>query len=242
MTSVTEHYEKHLAPVYSWMAGGLSKAVSRGEQELMDIGLANGDAKYAVDLGAGFGMHSIPLAHHGWNVLAIDFSTVLLTELRAHSQGVSITTAHDDLLNFTHHLSGVPEVVLCMGDTLTHLTDSSSVKSLIASAGRHLMSGGRFVIAFRDYTTVLEGSDRFMRVRGDESRIVTCFLEYAESSVQVYDILHERSQDTWSMSVSTYRKLRLKPGWVRDRLEECGFLVSVGAGLSGMVRLIAEKP
>lgn len=241
MTSVFEHYEKHLAPVYSWMAGGIDNAVSRGQRELMDIGLLSGEAKYAVDLGAGFGMHSIPLANNGWNVLAIDSSALLLSELTAHTAGASIATVQDDLLNFTHYLSDVPEVVLCMGDTLPHLADRASVKSLISSVSGHLMSGGRFVITFRDYTKALEGPDRFIPVKSDESRILTCFLEYAEDSIQVHDILHERNEGAWCMRVSTYHKLRLKPDWVKARLEEYGFLVSVSAGLSGMIRMIAAK-
>jgi hypothetical protein len=65
MSSALEHYEKHLAPVYSWMVGGIENAIARGQQELLDIGIMNSGAKYAVDLGAGFGMHSIPLAKTG---------------------------------------------------------------------------------------------------------------------------------------------------------------------------------
>ena len=58
MSSTFEHYEKHLASVYSWMAGGIDNAVSRGQQELTDMGLLGSGIRYAVDLGAGFGMHA----------------------------------------------------------------------------------------------------------------------------------------------------------------------------------------
>jgi len=68
MSSIIEHYDKHLASVYSWMAGDIGNAVSRGQLELTDIGLLNNGAKYAVDLGAGFGMHAIPLSRSGWPI------------------------------------------------------------------------------------------------------------------------------------------------------------------------------
>jgi len=83
MTSALEHYEKLLAPVYSWMAGGMESAITRGQDELAEIGLLNRGARYAVDLGAGFGMHSIPLARAGCRVLAVDSSAILLNELKA---------------------------------------------------------------------------------------------------------------------------------------------------------------
>ena len=157
MSSTFEHYEKHLASVYSWMTGGIDNAVSRGQQELTDVGLLGSGARYAMDLGAGFGMHAIPLARSGCNVLAIDSSAILLAELKNNADNAPVTTVQDDLLNFTRYLSGKPEVVLCMGDTLTHLPEMSSVMALFSSVEEHLAPGGRFVISFRDYSRALEG-------------------------------------------------------------------------------------
>ena len=241
MSSVFEHYEKHLAPVYSWMAGGIESAIARGQQELTDIGIMNSGAKYAVDLGAGFGTHSIPLAKTGCKVLAVDFSAILLEELKTHSRGIPVTTAQDDLLHFPRLLASKPDIVLCMGDTITHLPDRSSVKAFIEAVAEHLSSRGQFVITFRDYSNALEGSDRFISVKSDESRIFTCFIEYAGGIVQVHDILHELKGGTWAMHVSTYPKLRLEPGWVMEQLAKCGFAVDVGVGLSGMVRFLCYK-
>jgi hypothetical protein len=241
MSSVTDHYDLHLAPVYSWMAGGIADAVARGQKELADIGLLESGARYAVDLGAGFGMHAIPLSRNGSNVLAIDSSAFLLDELKDYAGDTPVETVKDDLLNFASHLSGEPDVVLCMGDTLTHLSGMSSVTALISSVREHLSQGGRFVITFRDYTRALEGTNRFIPVKSDETRISTCFLEYAVDTVRVHDILHERKEGTWVMRVSTYQKLRLEPVRIKQQLERCGFEVSMGAGTSGMVRIIAFK-
>jgi len=241
MSSIIEHYDKHLASVYSWMAGDIGNAVSRGQLELTDIGLLNNGAKYAVDLGAGFGMHAIPLSRSGCDVLAIDSSAFLLDELKDYAGDTPVVTVQDDLLNFASHLSDKPDVVLCMGDTLTHLPRMSSVTALISSVWEHLLQGGRFIITFRDYTKALEGTNRFIPVKSNESRISTCFLEYAEDTIQVHDILHERKDGIWILRVSAYQKLKLDPGWIKQQLELCGFVASVGAGLSGMVRIIASK-
>lgn len=59
MTSVEAHYETLLAPIYLWMAGGAEAAFSAGAKDLEGLLGAPG---FAVDLGAGFGMHAIPLA------------------------------------------------------------------------------------------------------------------------------------------------------------------------------------
>lgn len=243
MASVYDHYEKHLAPLYSWLAGGVEEAIGRGQGELAAVGLLGADgAGYALDLGAGFGMHAIPLARQGWKVLAIDSSALLLEELRAHPGGGSVTTVQDDLLGFPRHLSGRPDAILCMGDTLTHLPDRTAVRALFALASGHLPAGGRLVLSFRDYSKALEGPDRFILVKGDASRLFTCFLDYGDDAVRVHDILHERGEDGWRMRVSAYDKLRLGPEWVQRELGGCGLRVRVETGLSGLVRIVAVRP
>ena len=239
--SALQHYERHLAPVYSWMAGGIESALGRGQDELTEIGVSNRGARYAVDLGAGFGMHAIPLARTGCRVLAVDSSAILLEELKAHANALPVTAVQVDLLEFPRHLAGRPDIVLCMGDTLTHLPDLSAVTTLIARVAEHLSAGSRFVLTFRDYSEALKGPNRFIPVKSDETRILTCSIEYDEATVQVHDILHEFSQGAWAMRASAYRKLRLVPAWVTEQLEKFGFVVEVGVGLSGMTRICAER-
>jgi hypothetical protein len=241
MSSVGEHYAQHLAPVYSWLLGGIEDAVAHGQRELMEMGLLGGGVGYAVDLGAGFGMHAMPLARHCWRVLAIDTSPALLAELRAQVGGDSVVTVQDDLLHFDQYLSGRPDALLCMGDTLTHLSDLSAVRTLFCMAYDHLSVGGRFVLTFRNYSQALEGLDRFIPVKSDDSRIFTCFLEYGEDTVRVNDILYERTEAGWRTRVSAYQKLRLAPQWVQRQLENAGFVPRMDAGPSGLVRIIAIR-
>jgi hypothetical protein len=39
MTTVQEHYEYHLGPIYSWMAGGTGPTLERGAAEVDELGL-----------------------------------------------------------------------------------------------------------------------------------------------------------------------------------------------------------
>lgn len=73
------------------------------------------------------------------------------------------------------------------------------------------MSEFQSVISLRDYSTQLTAEQRFIPVRSDENRNLTCFLEYRESHVTVYDILHERDGSRWNLKVSKYNKLRISP-------------------------------
>jgi 2-polyprenyl-3-methyl-5-hydroxy-6-metoxy-1,4-benzoquinol methylase len=241
MPSVVDHYASHLAPVYAWMAGGIDAALERGAGEIDALNLSPAPGAIAVDLGAGFGMHAIPLARLGYRVLAIDSSAELLDELRAGMGVLPIDVVSDDLSAFRRHVREQPQLILCMGDTLTHLESTEAVLRLIADAATALRSGGCFVITLRDYSQALTGEQRFIPVRSDAHRILTCFLEYSAAHVTVHDLLHEHEASGWKLRVSSYSKLRLAPDWVGNALESAGFAVRREAGLSGMVRLTARR-
>jgi SAM-dependent methyltransferase len=242
ISPVRDHYEKLLGPVYSWMAGDIDAAMIRADAELEAMGLPANGSGIAVDLGAGFGMHSVPLARRGYQVTAVDSHEPLLGELRARAGSLPIRTVNADLLEFKNYIPQPASVILCMGDTLTHLPDAASVETLFKAVAVTLVPGGLFALTFRDYASApLTGEGRFILVRSDENRILTCFLEYGDSRVQVHDVLHERDGGQWRLRVSSYPKLRLSPEWVVAALTSLGFTVRREPGVSGMVRVIAKR-
>ena len=240
MASVAEHYERVLSPVYAWMAGGAEAALAAGGSEIEDLQLQLPAGALVVDLGAGFGMHAIPLARMGARVVAVDSSAELLGQLSRLAGDLAIRTVRDDLLSFRSHVSEKPSAIFCMGDTLTHLPEHTYVDFLVQEVVESLAHGGRFVLSFRDYSEALLDEKRFIPVRSDERRILTCFLEYEDDYVVVHDILHERQGDAWETKVSSYRKLRLTPERVISSLESFGFETRREQGVRGMVRLVGE--
>ena len=239
MNSVLDHYETHLAPVYVWMAGGVEHALSLGSNDVAPFLDPPG---IAVDLGAGFGMHSIPLARAGHQVLAVDTSRLLLAELRKHGKGLGVTAIEADLLDFSEHLRRPADLILCMGDTLTHLQSTRDVERLLRSVAEALRPDGRFVATFRDYRDLPMDERRFISVRSDSERIQTCFLEAMDERIRVHDIIHERVHDAWAMKVSSYEKLRLAPEAVLRAAERVGLRCCIEPGPRGMVMVVAESP
>jgi SAM-dependent methyltransferase len=215
------------------MAGGFEAALAQGTRDLENVLDGGG---LAVDLGAGFGMHAIPLARAGWEVVAIDSSEFLLAELAAFAGGLPIRPVQADLRHFTRYLHGRrPDLVLCMGDTLTHLADVAEVKTLLHDVAASLAPSGRFVATFRDYTRAPTGNARFVQVRADEAKILVCFIEAAGQRVIVHDLLHEKRGAAWTTRVSAYPKLRLAPAAVQVALARAGLESTVGPGPRGMV-------
>jgi SAM-dependent methyltransferase len=238
MTTVKNHYEQLLAPIYVWMAGGVESALAAGAQ---DVAPLTPGAGLAVDLGAGFGMHAIPLARAGYEVVALDTSRELLDVLREQGAGLAIRTVEADLLDFRRHVSTTASLIVCLGDTLTHLESTDDVERLVRDVAASLRPGGRFVATFRDYTHAATGDARFIPVRSDANRIHTCFLEQQPDVMLVHDIVHERDGATWRMKVSSYPKLRLAPVAVAETLRYAGLEPTVAPGTRGMVRITAVR-
>lgn len=242
MSSVQDHYDHLLADVYVWMSGGFESSQQRYAQFFSDAQLAPKQMALAIDLGAGPGFQSLPLADLGYRVLAIDTSQTLLDELNARKQQRDITTVRDDMMNFAAHMSSPAQLIVCMTDTLLHLSSRAEVEKLFQQCFDALESDGRLVLTFRDLSHELQGTDRFFRVRSDESRIFSCFVDYQPDHVWVHDLLYTRVDDDWRLSKSAYRKLRLAPHECIESLRQVGFEIVVHRVDNGMVTLISRKP
>jgi hypothetical protein len=133
-----------------------------------------------LGLGAGIGLHALQLAHRGFSVLAVDSCQAPLDELKAGVWSLAIRTLSADLVGCLASLATAPDIVLCRGDTLTHLPDRASFEPLFTEVAGSFRPGGLFVATCLDYvSSPLHGAGRFIAVRGDARRILTCFLEYA---------------------------------------------------------------
>jgi len=196
--------------------------------------------RIAIDLGCGHGLQAVALSQLGFEVIAIDFNRTMLDELRQKSiKGINVVEG--DLMEFDMLTKARAEIIVCMGDTLTHLNTVSDVNQLILKSREQLSDNGKLVLSFRDLSNPLNKEQRFLPVKSDESKIHTCFLEYFDDHVQVYDLLHENIEGNWVQLVSSYPKLILTPALVKSYLKNAGFRLTHEEVINRMNYLIAEK-
>ncbi|MFG2989159.1 class I SAM-dependent methyltransferase [Streptomyces sp. NPDC048257] len=253
MATVSDHYEDLLADQYTWMLGGDIASLAEAQAGLLkSLGVLPGGEeeadRHAIDLGCGPGVQSLALAGLGFGpVTAVDTSGKLLDELTRYAgQDAPIRPLNADIRTALPRIAapGTAAVILCMGDTLPHLPALSDVPALLADVQRALAPGGHLVITYRDLSRPLEGTDRFLPVRSDENRLLTCFLEYVdEDTVMVHDILHTRVDGEWTLRTSSYPKLRIPADRLAALCREAGLDLSHDApGERGMRVLHARKP
>src|SRR5690349_9348902 len=108
-SSPAQHYEALLAEHYTWMSGGLEANVARNAAFFAQHGIARRGGGVAVDLGAGPGYQTVPLARAGFRVYAVDLSERLLAETRKAAEqfkeyGLEVITVHGDLVTFAQEV------------------------------------------------------------------------------------------------------------------------------------------
>jgi 2-polyprenyl-3-methyl-5-hydroxy-6-metoxy-1,4-benzoquinol methylase len=223
------------------MYGGFDAALARYTEFFASRGIEPRGSRRAIDLGAGCGFQSIPLARLGFEVTAIDLDRKLLDELRAHAGDAPITVVRADLNDFERHAQLPVELVVCMVDTLVHLSTKAEVVALLGRVSRALEPRGRFVVTYRDLSREAAELDRFIPVRSDESTILTCFLEYEPETVKVHDLVYRKRDGRWALGKGFYRKLRLPKAWIETELERAGFGPIESGEDRGFVTIVATK-
>jgi SAM-dependent methyltransferase len=241
MSGVCEHYENHLARYYAWISGGVDLKIEENRKFFDDHNIQPIRSGLAFDLGAGCGFQSVPLAQLGFRVVAMDLSAKMLAQLKKTAKDLQIETISDDLSNLSNYESDNIELVVCMGDPLTHLDAFKKVQALLDSIFSSLQTGGCLILSFRNLTQELVELDRFIPVKSNETTIFTCFLEFEEDIVRVHDIIYEKNNDHWVLKKSVFQKLRISPDWTQKYLQEIGYTIEFYDEQNGLIFIIARK-
>lgn len=236
-----EHYEEHLADFYSWMVGELEPKSNEFQFLLNSYGIAPKNTKTAIDLGAGNGIQSIALKNIGFNVTAVDFNEQLLSELKANPKASGINTKLADITEVEGFEKLKPELILCCGDTITHLDSKREIKKFVSNTSEILETNGHLIFTFCDYTNELSDKQRFIPVKNTDDRILTCILEYETEKVKVTDLLYEKINGQWIQKVSTYEKVRIDSMEIVQILEGKGMEIRLNEPINRMQTIIAKK-
>lgn len=239
--TVKQHYEEHLSSFYGWMLGDFESCVDRQTHFFSASHIVPVSNRIAIDLGAGTGIQTCALARIGFRVTAVDFDKRLLRELQTHCKREVVESEEQDMLEFIQNTKLTPELITCMGDTLTHLQDMEEVKQLLDGCFAVLVTGGKLILTFRNYATALHGDDRFIHVKSDDSRILTCMLEYYPTHVFVTDLLYEKTDEGWKQRVSSYPKVRIHPVDIVQYLKEMEMQIEVNDTIGRLHTIIAQK-
>lgn len=236
--NIQQHYDQLLARQYTWVFGDVQSRVEENKMFFHSLGLGNEAGALAVDLGCGPGYHSLALSKLGYEVIAVDTSQALLNELISHNEDKSIKTAHADIRKIRDIVDRPPNLVICMGDTISLLDSYSDLTELLKGILQCLSGKGRFILSFRDQTGALEGVDRILPIKSERDRVFTCLLEFENDTIGVTDILYQFADGKWSLQKSSYKKIRIFCEKLEAIISEVGFKILRKDEKNGFVTLV----
>jgi SAM-dependent methyltransferase len=165
----------------------------------------SGRVRRVLDLGCGTGGHAVPLAERGYTVVGVDRSTQMLELARARSSACRFE--YGDITNAD--LGETFDAVLMMFAVLGYQTSNAEAQAALATARRHMQSGGLFV------ADVWYGPAVLSQRPTDRTRVVD--LPNAESVIRIASAeLDMRAQ---ACSVA-YHLWRIADGRVTSEIRE----------------------
>lgn len=240
--TVKEHYDNHLADFYSWMLGDFNTAKNSFKEYCTKNEIKPGRNGMAIDLGAGNGIQSIALAELGFKIKAVDFNEKLLAELESRKADYPVEIINDNMMNISIIASEQKvDLISCCGDTISHLDTFLQLDQLLEDCYKVLTRNGRLILTFRDYSIELTDTQRFIPVKSDENRILTCVIDFFNDKIRVTDLLYEKIQGKWIQKISSYNKLRVSDDLILEKAQKTGFSVIDNTSINRMTHLILQK-
>lgn len=111
-----------------------------------------------LDVGTSTGSYAVSLAQEGCNVTAIDLNEIMLQKCqqKAKEADVNLKTLKLDMKNLVEKLKQKFNGIICIGNTLVHLSSLKEISQAITQMYQLLKPTGKLIIQIVNYDRILE--------------------------------------------------------------------------------------
>jgi SAM-dependent methyltransferase len=185
-----------------------------------------------LDTACGTGMHAITLARAGHRVSAADLFPEMITKSQqnAHRAGVQVRFKTAGLGEMVGSFGQDQfDLLLCLGNSLPHLTSEQELIASLRDFHSSLRSGGMLFIQNRNFDMVLQRQERWMepqtyQVDGDEW-IFQRFYDFLPGGLIRFNIvtLQRKADSGWQSAVNSTLLRPQLSSELKDQLGRAGF-------------------
>jgi len=213
-----------LAAFYDLLTGDISYQ-SRAEYFERLIKRFNPDAKLLLDLACGTGSLSVELAKKGYDVIAVDGSCEMLTELlkKKIELGLDILPLCQNMPELD--LYGTIQAAVCALDSLNHITDEKLVKKTVERVALFTEPGGVFVFDVNTQYKHREvlGNNVFVYDYDEVYCVWQNSLDKQTDTVTMELDIFENADGAYYRSSESIAERAYSDEFWRETLTECGF-------------------
>jgi glycine/sarcosine N-methyltransferase len=192
-------------------------------------------ARSVLDAGCGTGMHAISFARRGLQSAGADLSPAMIDTAKNNARRAGVQVAFEVAAfgGMAGRFATPFDAVICVGNSLPHLSDDEALRSCLADFSTLLRPGGILVIQNRNYDRLLQERQRFMpvatRVEGDDETLFLRITDFpaacakSAESVELTIITLKKRGGRWSQSAQTTPLRALRRRTMESALAAAGF-------------------
>lgn len=202
------------------------------ESQLNRLG-ETGKPLRVLDAACGTGMHVIALAERGFQADGADLSEKMVEKAKINAAAASVTSRFKGAgfgalqRNFA---DSVPyDVVLCLGNSLPHLTNSKDLQDALIDFSDCLRPGGMLLVQNRNFDAVMTQKERWMEPQAHEEDsgewLFVRFYDFASDGLIDFNIftLFKPRGGAWQQQTTQTRLYPLKQDELAQALAKAGF-------------------
>ena len=205
------------------------------EARLSELNLQNDGKAAVLDAACGTGMHAIELARRGYRAAGADLSSgmVKIAQANAAEAGVEAVFKPAGFTQLADAFSGEAsfpyDALICLGNSLPHLTSVSEIRQSLADFNACLRPGGLLILQNRNFDAVMAKKERWIgpqsRRDGDKEWLFLRFYDFDADGLITFNIVRlKREGDApWTQAISTVRLFPLMQAQLDLFLKESGF-------------------
>lgn len=193
----------------------------------------------ALDVGCGFGRHTIALARRGFDVTGIDPSEAMLTQARQLASKAAVSPAFIQASGETYETDKRFDAALCLFNTLGQVSLYGDNRELVPNVARLLVPNGPFVVEVPNWDRAVASLkiDEAYGTGDDAPLVSRQFYEESGLILEIFRIWVRGRRRVFLLKYQLFRQEELAA-----LLDEAGFAVEAWFGDYDGSTLTADSP
>ena len=134
----------------------------------------------ALDIGCGTGSCTLALARGGVEATGMDLSNSMIEAAKKNSlaYGLDIDFINSGMNDMLSHVNGKFDLIMCMGNTLSHLLHKKKLLLMLTACRKMLNPGGHLVLNLLNYDKILSFKKRVIGITRSENHEFIRFYDF----------------------------------------------------------------
>lgn len=188
-----------------------------------------------LDAACGTGMHAIRLAQEGFSASGTDISEEMIKRAQANARTANVkaffkTAGFGEISDKLYRSPLLPfDAVLCLGNSLPHLTTPGAVRTALSDMAACLRPGGMLLLQNRNFDLVMQEKQRWLgtqsHAENGQEWLFLRFYDFEPDGLITFNIirLHRKENEPWQQNISSVQLFPLKKDVLISLLWESGF-------------------